>query len=184
MFLIPTVLIRFLCAESVTDGLTNNILYVPPPPYEEQGYQDTESAGGNMVSYCHIPPPQSPFTTVHPSVQPWWRSAINKCRKRDIYKTLHPRQPTHSDMRTDCLRVWTDWLCPAFMFYVCTMIEDRHGGGVRVFMCPPYIPENKQGMKGRYCSSGPADVQQVGQWKAHSGFSIQPLPPGWTFGRN
>lgn len=75
-------------------------------------------------------PPPTIVKLQHPSVQP--QTQPNKYRKRDIYKTPHPRQPSNSDMRTDgccvcatCMR--TDWHCPAYTFSVCVLIEDREG---------------------------------------------------------
>lgn len=104
----------------------------------------------------------------------------NKYRKRDIYKTPHPRQPPNSDMRTDgcCVCghacVCVNRLTLSSVYVLCVYDVRRQTRGVCVFMCPPYIPENKQWMKGRYCSSGPADVRHAvtgqRQRKGHSGF--------------
>lgn len=73
----------------------------------------------------------------------------NKYRKRDIYKSPHPRQPSNPDMRTDGLCVCVT-LCSMHVLCVCD--DWRQGRRACMFVCPPHIPENKQWLTGWHCS--------------------------------
>lgn len=74
----------------------------------------------------------------HPSVQPRRRNSLTNTGRGTSTRPPSPKttkQHRHEDRRV-CVCVRTDWLCPAHMFYVCVMIEDREG--VYACSCAPH----------------------------------------------